>query len=384
MKGGILLRKDFEDFISVTNNVIFGKEIDISGIKLENVYLLARAHDMNKIFFEFVKKNYGKASKEYAEYSRKNDLLDYKYVCLCREYNALRRHMEEQGISYLPIKGIVTKEIYPHPELREMSDADIYTADVSAVREYLTGKGYDFGPKGHHDVYTKPPGICFEIHKTLIDKQRDTGFDKYFENPAELSTANGCEMRLTPENEFLYLTAHLYGHFHQGGTGVRSVLDLYLYKEKIPLDFEYANKIFAEIGIADFAENIMNVAEGWFSDGEKTPLTEELGDYIMTSGTYGKIDRATLDLSDENSSKLENIRYIVKRKLFLSGDEIKKRYPWAENGFLMPAAYAKRVFEVIAKNPEEMRIRAAELKKTNKKKLKEHKERMKRFGVKIN
>ena len=52
----------------------------------------------------------------------KNIRTDYQQRA---ELKILFQRFEEEGIRYLPIKGILIKNLYPRPELRWMSDADI-------------------------------------------------------------------------------------------------------------------------------------------------------------------------------------------------------------------------------------------------------------------
>lgn len=379
------MRKEFQDFVNIINNVIFDKEIEISGIDFEKVFLLAKSHNMRAVLFSFIKKHFGTESDMYRAYERQSDLLGYKCVIQGREYEALCSLMQGKGIRYIPLKGTILKNLYPSSEMREMSDIDILVDKKSmpAVKEYLIKRGYTFEHKGHHDVYRKEPGICFELHETLIDRQRNTGFDKYFENPWQLSEPAEDGYMLTPENEFIYLMAHLYGHFHQGGIGIRAVLDIYLYKENNRLDFEYINGVFEQNGILRFADNIIRLADVWFSEAAEAQITEELGAYIMTSGTYGKIKRMKLDLSSEDSSKMKNIVYTVKRKLFLSRKELNTRYPWSKNFVLLPAAYLVRLLDVAVNHGGEAHCWINELKKMDNTEIKEHKKRMRRFGVNV-
>lgn len=385
MKEGGFVRKDFQDFVDVINNVIFDKEIDASEINLEKIYLLAKSHNMRTLLFCFIKKHFGSDSNIYKAYEHQSDLLSYKYVLQSKEYAALCSMMQNKKIRYIPFKGTILKELYPSPVMREMSDIDILVdkENMSAVNAYLIKNGYEFEHKGHHDVYRKEPGICFEVHETLIDKQRSTGFDKYFENPWQLSTPSEFKCLLTPENEFIYLIAHLYGHFHQGGIGIRTVLDIYLYRENTNLNFDYINTILEQNEILQFADNVMNLADVWFSGAKTSPIYEELGEYIMTSGTYGKIERMNLDLSSSDSSKMKNILHTVQRKLFLNKKEINTRYPWSKNPLLLPMAYIVRVFDVAINHNKEVHHWVNEFKTMDNTKLKEHKERMQRFGVRI-
>ena len=380
------MRKEFEDFVSVINNVIFDKSIDVKSIDLEKTYLLAKSHNMRTIFFAFVKKHFAHDSKIFAKHEREYDLLNYKHVLQCKEYAELCLELKRKNIRYIPFKGILLKDLYPSPSMREMSDVDVLADknNLSPIKDFLIRRRYSFEHKGHHDVYTKDPGLCFEIHEALIDKQRNTGFDKYFEDPWKMTIGVESESaRLSPENEFIYLLAHLYGHFHQGGTGVRSILDIYLFKQKHQLDFSYIRSVLEKNGILEFSENILKLSDVWFSDTSPTALSDELGEYVITSGSYGTIERMTLDLSNSDSSKTKNIYKTVKRKLFLNKNEIQKRYPWAKNILLFPIAYLARAFDIMTKHNKEAKHWLNEFKSMDEKKLKEHKERMRRFGANL-
>lgn len=377
------MRKDFESFINVINNVIFNKKIETADINFDAVRSLAKSHSMSAVVFEFIKKRFGTDSAEYAACEKQSDLLDYGHIIRKKEFEALSAQLDKSQIRYMPFKGILLMELYPNASLREMSDIDILVdrESLGAVKELLTARGYSFEHKGHHDVYRKEPGICFEIHEVMVDKQRDTGLDEFFKDPWSLAEADGNKYRLTAENEYIYLMTHLYGHFHQGGIGVRTVLDVYLYAKAHKLDFDYIDKAFEEYGLTRFAGNITALSEAWFSEGRSEPLLDELGEYIMTSGTYGRISRLNKDLSRTDISKTKNICNTLKRKLFLSKKEINTRYPWSEHTLLLPAAYIGRLLDVIINHRKEAGTWLNELASANGAELKAHKERMRRFGV---
>lgn len=379
------MRKDFRDFINIINSVVFEKEIECSGMDTEKMSALAESHNMSAVLSAFTAEKFGTDSDAFKKCERRNDLLSYKYLAQCSEYRSLCRYMKENGIRYIPFKGIILKDLYPSPELREMADIDILVdkENLEPIKKRLTECGYSYEHKGHHDVYKKSPGICFEIHETLIDKQRSTGFDEYFENPWERSEAqkDEIEYRLTPENEYIYLAAHLYGHFHQGGVGIRAVLDIYLLRKQRNLDFDYIYKIFRQNGIFDFCKNLEKLSKCWFENEPGGSICEELGEYIVTSGTYGKIERMNLDLSCGNSSKSHNISAVLKRKLFLGKNELNRRYPWSKNAVLLPAAYAVRIFDVLFNHGKEAGGWISAFRSADEAKIKKHKELMKRFGI---
>ena len=82
-----------------------------------------------------------------------------KEILFDAERTKLFSFMEQNGIWYLPLKGIILKEYYPAVGMRQMSDNDILFDEAYAeeIRQFMTGQGYEvisFG-KIHHDAYEK-------------------------------------------------------------------------------------------------------------------------------------------------------------------------------------------------------------------------------------
>ena len=167
-----------------------------------------------------------------AKAMRKNALLD-------ADRAELTRKLEEAGIWYMPLKGAILKDLYPRFGMREMADNDILVdatraQDVGRIMQELGFEVKETG-KGHHDEYTKPPVSNFEIHRMLF-----SGLDS---EPCHLYYRE-MEKRLIPDKDgsfgrhfstddlYLYLTAHEYKHYRHGGTGIRSLLDTYVFLRK--------------------------------------------------------------------------------------------------------------------------------------------------------
>jgi hypothetical protein len=58
-------------------------------------------------------------------------------------------------------------------------------------------------------------------------------------------------MGLEPEDFYIYQMGHLYKHYSKGGSGIRSVLDTYIYLKRYEdiLDRGYLDKEFEKMGI---------------------------------------------------------------------------------------------------------------------------------------
>lgn len=102
-----------------------------------------------------------------------------KSILLAAERRKLCEFLEQNGIWYLPLKGIVLEPMYPEIGMRQMADNDILYDKTARdkVRTFLTANGYQaisFG-KSHHDVYQKPPVYHFEMHVSLYPAGRENG-----------------------------------------------------------------------------------------------------------------------------------------------------------------------------------------------------------------
>lgn len=374
------MREIFEDFIFAIRKGIFGSH-DERKIDFSAVESLAASHGMSAVFCIFAREAY---KEEYGDrLKREYDLLTYKHLRQRTEYESLASRLEASGIDYLPVKGIELMKLYPSEMMREMSDIDILVRkeDLSSVKDILCASGYTYEHKGHHDVYVKDKSICFEVHETLIDKQRDTGIDDYFSDPWSMSTHDGHRYEMSPENTYVYLMSHLYGHFHQGGIGVRTVLDTYLYEKKHSLDFDAIESVLGKYGLDGFAKNVRSLCRVWFEGADADELSDELGEYIISSGKHGSISNVSMDLASQGDGKLKNTWKIIKRKVFLDKNEMKKRYPFAEHTILLPAAYIARLFDIVTRRGEESYTWLGKIANNDSEKIAEHKAQMKRFGV---
>lgn len=219
---------------------------------------------------------------------------------------------EEAGIQYICLKGVIIKDMYPAIGLREMSDNDILInyADRRRARTIMCELGYTFDSygKGHHDAYIKEPIYNFEIHIALFSYKNET-FSKYFADVMERATPVGkCERVMSEEDFYLFMKAHEYKHYASGGTGLRSLVDTYVYiKEKASaLDLEFVERECEKLGISAYERDVRALSMKLFDpafadtllayarDGAELPLSDEewdMLDYISTSGTYGNASR---------------------------------------------------------------------------------------------
>lgn len=218
------------------------------------------------------------------------------------ELSKLTAFLERSGIWYVPLKGIAVRAFYPELGAREFADYDLLFDETrwEDIRRYMTGEGYAatlIDSKGQ-DIYQKPPVYHFEMHRALFGDDGRSGFQSvcaaYFASMRprlRKDAGNAFGYHFSGEDGYLYLVAHAYKHHVDGGTGLRSLLDLALYREHVPLEEAYVAAELAKLGILDF-ERLCRALAGKLFDparaGEAlTPEESDLFVRMARSGTYG-------------------------------------------------------------------------------------------------
>ena len=238
------------------------------------------------------------------------------------ERTSILNELEDKQIWYLPLKGIVIKDCYPKTSMREMSDNDILCdedkmPEVKAVMEDLGYKCTRYG-KENHDVYEKPDKLVFEMHHSLFDSQDEPEFYTYFRNIKDKlikDADNGYGYHMTNEDMYIYLICHLYKHYNTMGTGIRSILDIYLYniKFKDKLDRAYLDTEFQKLDLVEFEQGIREFSNKLFTGQELSE--DELGElsFIVESNSHGSNDIILSRKLDNDDSIRAKSKYLIHR-----------------------------------------------------------------------
>ena len=276
--------------------------------------------------------------------------------------------MEESGIWYLPLKGIILKDYYPEVGMRQMSDNDIlYDADFAdKVQMYMEQQGYEATSvgKGTHDVYQKPPVYNFELHRILYGSTHPNHWDEYYGNIKKKLIPNESSSyghHFTDEDFYVYITSHAYKHYAGSGTGLRTLLDTYVYlKAKPELDFNYIEKECEVLGIAEFEKQsrilcnkIFDVASLSGQDTLErmlTPKEQEMLGIYLSSGVYGTEEQRiknSIQKIRKEQKYFPKICYLWKR--LFPGAEVYRYYVPAakKHAWLLPLGWLKRTVSVI-------------------------------------
>ena len=342
---------------------------------LSLVYKMSKHHSVNAIAYIALEA----AEKSYGESFCPTDVMEkwrasYHYsirrlLGFDIEREKLCAFLREEGIWYLPLKGILLQNYYPTLGMRQMSDNDILVDSKKAkiIRKYMTENGYEVISYGNHchDTYRKD-GIIFEIHRKLAeDSDKTKKAYHYYKNVKNrrVGTKNSTEMRFTDEDFYVYYIFHAYKHFAVCGCGLRTLTDIYLYlnKNKDNLDFEYIKEQLSVLGIEKYESSTREIAISLFSENtdvfDKDLLSEEkieILSYYLLSGTFGtqsnRIENTILDMADgEKITGKTKARYLY-RRIFPKFEYYKNSYPRASRFIItIPLLWLIRIFRGISK-----------------------------------
>ncbi|MBP3205553.1 MAG: nucleotidyltransferase family protein [Lachnospiraceae bacterium] len=352
--------------IELCGCVVNGKVPDgkkLQGVDLETLYAVSGKHLLAAIVAEALERA-GIRNEAFiqakAKAIRKNILFD-------AERGRILERMEQNGIWYMPLKGAILKELYPGMGLRQMADNDILFEAEKAeiVKAFMEDLGYETISFGHsnHDIYHKDPVLNFEMHTALYGPNHQEEFYLYYRNVKKRlvkDPGNACGYHFRPEDFYVYMIAHEYKHYMGGGTGVRSLLDIYVYLNhyKDKLDTAYTGRELEKLGLVEFEQTGRQLAEKLFGkeavtsgNAYEVSLSEtekEMYDYILSSGTYGTsknsiVNRMRRELGKNvEVTKKRRWRYIWAR-VFPPREKLLPYYPAAKYKVLLPFVYVFRI-----------------------------------------
>lgn len=254
------------------------------------------------------------------------------------EREAVLHKLEEAKIWYMPLKGSVLKDVYPKIGMRQMADNDILydvsrCKDVRTIMESLGFETVSFvSDVYHHDQYNKEPVCNFEMHRALFLPGLNDRIFKYYQHIEDKMIPNSGShygYHFSDEDFYIYMIAHEYKHYIKGGTGIRSLLDTFVYvKEKSDsMDWRYIEGELKKMDLQDFEEQNRNLAMHLFGLEELSQTDEEMLEYMLSSGTYGNMgNRVENRIKKYGDKSFRKIRYVF-RRIFLSPKIIKAFFP---------------------------------------------------------
>ena len=285
-----------------------------------------------------------------SQFERDYKIQTNKMISLTLEREKLITFMEDRGIWYLPLKGIILQNFYPQIGIRQMADNDILF-DIKFrkdIKKFMVESGYEVASygKGVHDTYYKKPFCNFELHAYLYRESVNPVFDKYYSDVKSRlikDADNLCGYHFSDEDFYIHTLTHIYKHYSHGGLGIRFLMDIYVSLESKGKSFnwDYINSELEKLGISGFARMAETLSQKLFSFSNvnyRNDLTSfketEINElrYFIHSGIYGTkqnaIDKDVEKINSEGTiTKNVRFKYLI-RRLFPSLLYYKENYPF--------------------------------------------------------
>lgn len=214
-----------------------------------------------------------------------------------KELNALCSAFSEQSIPVLPLKGAIIKALYTKPEYRSMSDIDLLLPlqKRAEIRQILEQMGYSLQNCGQidTDVYISSDGLIFELHFDLTEEAPTPETVVFLRSLLERAKPENNKLTLSPEEQYVYVLAHMGKHLLSGGSGIRHVMDVWVCCHRQNMDRTKLSALLKETGLQKLASAAETLADAWFSKAPSNPLSEKFGESILSGKLFGTDQQRT-------------------------------------------------------------------------------------------
>jgi len=329
------------------------------------VYGMAKKHSVTALVFEALGKRVRAEAPPalYLDWQRDALVAGAKHLAQKSELSSIEKLFSENEIPYVLLKGFLIKELYKSPELREMTDIDIFVGkenlDKAAALLRENGFTLDLALEVH-DSYKKPPFIEIELHRILHRELSD-----YTIESAAPSEENPYRRLMTDEDFLVFLLHHAKKHDETGGAGMRTVFDFYLIFKNKKYDEEALLKRLESEKLLDFYERLRSLIDFWFSEGKGTPELLSFEIYTVTGGVYGNLENKFLRKSEKKCGVA-----LFFERLFPSYKAMVWRYPVLRKcPLLLPIFYIVRIVKALFNGSGKRDLRAMRRASKKKKEL---------------
>lgn len=322
------------NFIELIKSVILNKTININNLNIEEIIRYAKFHSLEYIIYLSLKKiNIDENTEIFKMFEKTAKVNAYKSVVQDIEYDIIINAFEKASIKHLPLKGSIIRKMYPNIQWRSMADLDILIPvdDLKKAGDVLKELGYNADHLGgNHDSYVKKPYMNIELHRAMIDEAYNV--NNYYDNIWNIvkrEESSEYLYKLSDEDFFIFLIAHAAKHFSGGGTGIRTIIDIYVYLENKELDFQYIYQELEKMELVKFCKLFIAISNYIFKDQINEFSVEDLEliiDYVEKCGTYGTIANSGAQEMDNEDIEKGKKKVILKR-LFPPFSIMKRRNP---------------------------------------------------------
>ena len=352
-------KQDYNSLINLIK-IALGEHIQKTNFKNTNfnlLFQLSKMHNIANLLFYAIEELELDIDKElYHEWESIRDQEIIKDTLQQEEYKTLTNRFNTSDISFLTLKGMIIKNLYPVSDMRTMGDIDflIKSQDRTKVKNIMEELNYkvEVFNKNNEDVYYKLPVHNIEIHTELFEEK--SIYYKYYKNIWKnliIKENSKNEYTMTNEDFYIFLITHLAKHYFHTGAGLRNIIDIYLFQKKYykTIDLTYIESKLKEYNLYQFEQDLTSLIQVLFYNKKITPQNQEMLKFILTSGTYGFSENAYYNKMKQYKTKSS---YLLHR-ILLPINEMKNHYPILNKCILLlPILWLYRLLINLIKSPK--------------------------------
>lgn len=301
-----MYEQEYSALLALVGAQVGGVKKDVTVTDYKTVILLAKQHSVLNILYFALKDDPSLPPECLAVLERQ--LFSTAHQQASQEVEAKRvlAMLTREGIRHLPMKGVGFRTLYPAPEMRISCDVDIYYDKSARPRmdALFAELGYEKEESDPNHTAYKKGFVSMEMHHNLLTDFAN--IDAYYQDVWERLIPDGdFAYRMSDEDFYIYHLVHTMKHFAHGGTGIRSVLDTFVYlRKKTDMDMDYLRTELKKLSLWEFHLTLASLAEVWFGGKEMPADLVGVSEYVLNSGTYGKTLHTVTNLSSGKGGRL--------------------------------------------------------------------------------
>lgn len=305
----------------------------------EELFAVTGSHNLLSVTFPAIDKLHDSVEIPLGVYSRwamvaeKVQAKNKAHLACCRQ---LYERFAANGYRTCILKGQGVSAYYPHPELRQNGDIDIWVeGDRKKLVDFLRRRFKVDHIVYHHCEARIIKGINVEVHFTpswMNEPFANRRLQRYFGEVAQRQFENfddGLGFCVpTLRFQAVHLLIHIYRHVLDEGVGLRQLLDYCYVLEKLQApDREAVVSDLKRLHLDRFGAGLMAVLKTVFAIDDAMLLFEPdmrqgefLVEEIMVSGNFGRYD-------ERNRHKVDESRFAHARRKMSRASRYLKYYP---------------------------------------------------------
>ena len=331
-----------------------GGEVDQHNLKdvdFNQMYKVSKFHNLSAMVYMVLEDCHHIPIEIQKQWEEDKNKSIRKIMLLDAERSILCNFMEKSDIWHIPLKGCIIKDIYPKIGMREMADNDILYDPIyqDTMKKFMVSRDYSaIVGKGVHDAYYKPPIYNIELHTSLFGIGAPKEIVNYYKNIKDKLIKDDDSQyayHFTDEDFYVYLVAHAFKHYNNGGMGIRYLVDCFVYlREKTKLDWHYIEIQLEKTALTTFENQCRVLSKKLF---ETPRITMELSEkeqtmlsYFYGAGTYGTIENYMHNEMKKIQGNKGNITNATKMQYYFR--RIFPKYEWFKSSH--PFLYKNKYF----------------------------------------